>query len=82
MDISLEKGDGIELIKDIRCFAPRVPKLVLSMHEEWLYAERVVRAGAHGYIGKQEAASKLLKAIRCILAGGAFVGGRAGPLKP
>jgi DNA-binding NarL/FixJ family response regulator len=77
VDISLERRDGIELVKELRRFAPRVPILVLSMHEEWLYAERVARAGARGYVGKQEATGKLLQAIRCLIAGGTFFSGRA-----
>lgn len=69
VDISLKNSSGIELIKDIKVRHPDVPVLVLSMHDESFYAERVLRAGARGYVTKEEAASKVLEAIRRILAG-------------
>jgi DNA-binding NarL/FixJ family response regulator len=73
VDISLKQGSGIDLIKDIRNRYPGLPVLVVSMHEESLYAERALRAGAHGYLTKQEAVEKILVAIRQILSGGIFV---------
>ena len=69
VDISLGDGDGIELIRDARIRAPQVLLLVLSMHDEGVYAERAVRAGARGYLMKAEAAETVLAAIRCVLSG-------------
>ena len=54
VDLSLRTGDGIELLKDLRVRQPRMLTLVLSMHDEALYAERALRAGARGYVMKQE----------------------------
>ncbi|MFZ0827321.1 MAG: response regulator transcription factor [Verrucomicrobiia bacterium] len=73
VDISLENGSGIELIKSIKSMFPAVKVLVLSMHDESLYAERALRAGARGYIMKREAAKKVIQAIRCVLAGQLYV---------
>jgi DNA-binding NarL/FixJ family response regulator len=72
-DISLPDKNGLELIKDIRALAPDVLILVVSMHDEALYAERVLRAGARGYIMKQEGGRKLMEAIRQILGGQIYV---------
>lgn len=69
VDISLRASDGMDLIKDIKENLPELPVLVLSMHDESVYAERVLRAGARGYIMKQEALEKVLVAIRRILSG-------------
>jgi DNA-binding NarL/FixJ family response regulator len=77
VDISLDRGDGIEVVKEICRRAPRVAVLVLSMHEEWLYADRVARAGARGFVGKQEASGRIVQAIRSLVAGGTFFGGKA-----
>jgi DNA-binding NarL/FixJ family response regulator len=63
----------LELIKDLRTLNPALPILVVSMHDELLYAERVLRAGARGYIMKQEGGQKFLQAIRRVLAGQVFV---------
>ena len=68
-DLSLKKSHGIELIKDLKNQFPHLPVLVLSMHDESLYAERVIRAGARGYVNKQEATRTILDAIRRVLAG-------------
>lgn len=73
VDITLPRKSGLMLIKDIRLWAPGVYVLVLSMHDENLYAERVLRAGGHGYIMKTEGGEKLLQAIRQVLAGKTFV---------
>jgi DNA-binding NarL/FixJ family response regulator len=73
VDISLESGSGIELIKSIKALFPAVMVLVLSMHDESLYAERALRAGARGYVMKREAAKKVIEAIRCVLAGQLYV---------
>jgi DNA-binding NarL/FixJ family response regulator len=70
LDLSLPKGHGLELIKDIRVMHPRLPVLVFTMHEESLYAERALRAGAQGYVTKQEPPGRLLSAIRAVLRGG------------
>jgi DNA-binding NarL/FixJ family response regulator len=69
VDITLRGSSGLELLKDMKAQGIDVPVLVLSMHEESLYAERVLRAGAKGYITKHEASSTLLKAIRHVLSG-------------
>jgi DNA-binding NarL/FixJ family response regulator len=67
LDISLPGPDGIELLKAIRSSDPGLPVLVLSMHDESVYAERALRAGANGYIMKQEATENVLVALRRIL---------------
>jgi DNA-binding NarL/FixJ family response regulator len=69
IDLALKNSNGLELIKDIRSRWPKVLMLVVSMHDESLYAERVIRAGARGYITKQEATRRILQAIRRVLAG-------------
>jgi DNA-binding NarL/FixJ family response regulator len=69
VDISMEGGSGIELIKNIKSSYPKVMVIVLSMHDEALYAERALRAGARGYIMKREATKGVLQAIRCVLGG-------------
>ena len=73
IDLSLGSGDGIELVKDIRARFPATRMLVLSMHDEFVYAERALRAGARGYIMKQERVEQLLAAIARVLAGGIYV---------
>ena len=72
-DISLPDRNGLELIKDIQALHPGVPILVVSMHDESLYAERVLRAGGRGYIMKQEGGKKLMQAIRQVLDGRIYV---------
>ena len=69
IDLTLKNSNGLELIKDLRERYPEVKILVLSMHDEILHAERAVRAGARGYITKQEATTKIMVAIRQVLAG-------------
>ncbi len=69
IDITLKTTNGIELMKHIRVLAPDMPVLVMSMHDEGIYAERAMRAGARGYIMKQEASNRVLTAIRTVLAG-------------
>ena len=73
LDISLPDKNGLELIKDIQALKPGLPILVVSMHDELLYAERVLRAGGRGYIMKQEGGKKLLQAIRQVLGGQIYV---------
>jgi len=75
IDISLPGVDGVELIKNIKLKYGDLPALVVSMHDEALFAERALRSGARGYIMKQEAVEKVLTAIRHILAGEIFVSG-------
>jgi len=67
VDISLNGPDGLDLLKDIRMRYPDLPVLILSMHDESIYAERALRAGAQGYIMKQEATEKVMVALRRIL---------------
>jgi len=67
VDISLNGPDGLDLLKNIRLKYPTLPVLILSMHDESIYAERALRAGANGYIMKQEATEKVLVALRRIL---------------
>lgn len=76
VDMSLPGISGIELIKTLRVRHPAMPILVISMHDESLYAERALRAGARGYIMKQEATEKVLTAIRRILHGETYVSDR------
>jgi len=73
IDIALKTLSGLELTKDIKARAPQVPMLVVSMHDETIYAERCVRAGATGYLMKQEASEKIVEAIRCVLRGSVFL---------
>ena len=76
MDISLNGPDGLDLLKDIRMRYPDLPVLILSMHDESIYAERALRAGAQGYIMKQEATEKVLVALRRILSHEIYVSER------
>ena len=69
VDITLKGSSGLELLKDLRAQGIKVPVLILSMHAESLYAERALRAGANGYITKEEASAKVMTAIRQVLAG-------------
>lgn len=73
VDLTLKRSNGLDLIKDLRVMHPDLLILVLSMQDENLYAERVIRAGAHGYITKQEATRKILDAIRQVMAGKVFL---------
>src|SRR6202158_4895243 len=73
VDISLNGPDGLDLLKNIRTTHPNLPVLILSMHDESIYAERALRAGANGYIMKQEATEKVLVAVRRILSGEIYV---------
>ncbi len=73
IDVSLQGSSGIDLTKSIKERFPGTPVLVLSMHDEALYAERALRAGARGYLMKQAAAETVLKAIRTILSGNIYL---------
>ena len=76
VDISLNGPDRLDLLKNIRTTHPTLPVLILSMHDESIYAERALRAGANGYIMKQEATEKVLVAVRRILSGEIYVSDR------
>ena len=73
VDLSLKGSSGLDLVKDFRAFLPKMPVLVLSMHDETIYAERVLLAGARGYVMKQEAMEDIIAAVRRLLAGGFYV---------
>lgn len=72
VDLSLGKDSGLDLVKDIATQFPAVKMLVLSMQDEMLYAERVLRAGASGYISKDTHPDQLIVAARCVLGGGIY----------
>ena len=72
-DLSLGAGNGLAMLKDIRARHTHLPVLVLSMHDASLYAERALRAGANGYVSKQEMGETLLVAIRCVLGGDTYI---------
>ena len=74
IDITLKGSSGLELIKNLKSAGVDIPLLVLSMHDEALYAERALRAGARGYITKQAASSKIMTALRQVLAGNIYLG--------
>jgi DNA-binding NarL/FixJ family response regulator len=74
VDITLKGSSGLELIKNLKSAGVDIPLLVLSMHDEALYAERALRAGARGYVTKQAASSKIMTALRQVLAGDIYLG--------
>jgi DNA-binding NarL/FixJ family response regulator len=69
VDIALAESHGIDLIKDVKARFPKIKMLVVSAHDESLYAERALRAGAHGYINKREVQEKVVDAMRSVLEG-------------
>ena len=73
VDIALKGSSGLDLIRSIKALSIGVPVLVLSMHEESVYADRALRAGASGYITKSQEATEVLTAIRCVLAGKVYL---------
>lgn len=73
IDLTLPDKNGLELLKDVHAMVPGVKCIVLSMHDENLYAERALKAGARGYIMKEAAAENLINALQRVLAGGIFV---------
>lgn len=73
IDLTLKDSSGLELIKDLQVQRPALLVLVVSMHNENLYAERVLRAGARGYITKQQATRDIVQAIRRVLSGGIYL---------
>jgi DNA-binding NarL/FixJ family response regulator len=72
-DLVLKDGSGLDLIRDLKIRSPQLPVLVLSMQDEKVYALRAIRAGARGYLMKQEAADKVIEALRRILAGHVYL---------
>ena len=76
LDLMLGNSDGLELIKQVRALRPGLPVLVISMHDELIYAERALRAGASGFVMKKEPPEEVLSAVRSILAGGYYLSGR------
>lgn len=78
VDISLKGTDGLELTKWIRAQDEKIPILILSMHDENLYAERVLRAGAHGYLMKAEVSDKISAAVRKVLKGEIYLSDKVG----
>ena len=77
IDISLQGASGLELLKNLKAADVTIPVLILSMHDESLYAERALRAGARGYITKNEASAKVMTALRQVLAGEIYIGTKA-----
>jgi len=73
VDITLKTTSGIELLKNVHALLPDLPVLIMSMHDEGLYGERALRAGAKGYIMKHEASDRILHAIRCVLGGDLYL---------
>lgn len=73
VDISLAQGDGLDLVRDVHLQHPELPILVLSMHDELIYAERTLAVGADGYIMKEAASDQLLVALRLVLSGGTYL---------
>ena len=73
IDISLKQGTGIELIKQVHAMDKRIKMIVSSMHDERLFAERALKAGALGYLNKQESSRRVLEAIRCVMEGEVYL---------
>lgn len=69
VDISLKRDSGLDLVKTLRLRHPKLALLALSLHDESIFAERALRAGANGYLMKQEATGSILRAVRTVLAG-------------
>ena len=73
VDISLGKDSGLDCIKALRRLSPGLAILAMSLHDEFIFAERALRAGANGYLMKQEATTKILLAVRLVLSGGIYL---------
>lgn len=73
VDITLKDSCGIELTKELKKAYPNIPVLILSMHEELIFADRVLKAGAKGYMTKREATGKVIEAIRRVLQGKIYI---------
>ena len=69
IDLGMQNGDGLELIRTLKSNHPLLPTMVISQYDEMIYAERALKAGARGYVMKEQATEKVLKAIRAVLAG-------------
>jgi DNA-binding NarL/FixJ family response regulator len=76
LDLALAAGSSLGLIRELKTSHPRLPLLVLSMHDEFLYAERVLRAGASGYVMKHELTEQFVDAIHKVLSGGVYLSER------
>lgn len=76
LDLTLRQGNGLDLLKDLRLRCPKTVALVLSMHDETVYAERVLKAGARGYLMKDQARGNVIAAIRKVLAGEVYLSPR------
>ncbi|GAB5535100.1 MAG: response regulator transcription factor [Rubricoccaceae bacterium] len=72
-DVTMDGMSGVELVKSLQAIRPNLPVLVVSMHDEALYAERVLKAGARGYLMKSEAGAQIVEAIRRVLRGSTYV---------
>ena len=79
-DISLKNSSGVQLIKKVNAEYPRIPLLAISMHDESIYAERALRAGARGYITKKVAEEKIIEAIHQVLSGKIYLNDTASEL--
>jgi len=75
VDLALKHSSGLDLVKSLRVQCPAVKVLVFTMHDEPLYAERVLKAGAHGYVTKEEGSEKAIEAIRSVLQGKPYISG-------
>lgn len=73
VDITLKQGDGIELVRTLRARYPQLPILVLSVHDESIYAERLLSDGANGYLMKLASSEQILVSLRCVLGGNIYV---------
>jgi len=80
VDLALQNGDGLELIRSLQSHHPLLPTLVITQHDEMIYAERALKAGARGYVMKQETTDKIVAAIRAVLAGGHYFSPRIAAL--
>ena len=80
IDLALHDGDGLELIRSLQSHHPLLPILVITQHDEMVYAERALKAGARGYVMKQETTDKIMAAIRTVLAGGHYFSPRIAAL--
>ncbi len=76
LDLSLKRSNGLQLLRQLKQSLPKLPVLVLSMHDETMFAERALRAGAMGYISKEEASVDVMPAIRKVLGGGRYLSER------
>ena len=73
VDLTLKEGSGLDLVKDLKLRQPNLPVLVLSMHDESTYAERLLRSGARGYVMKDQASDKVVIALRKVLSGEVYL---------